>query len=318
MDKKLSSPLSVSVHLKDGCIYVLDETSLPWEEKYLKVKTLNDALKILSEMKTRAFGQVLLFFYVCVLLEKEIIPEDLASLFHEKRPTFDFKSLAGILRNEIKKDSIFEDKKSNLTESVERLIDNFSIMRKKRAENLALNLPDPASVLTLCNVSGEFVYLYEAMQNMGKKISFIASETRPYLQGARLTFWELNRLNIPVKLICDNQAAWLMERGMVNCVVVGSDRCTKKGDIINKIGTYSLARLASYYQIPFYVLNQFPLDIPPEKIPIEERDYNEVFLYLEGRGRWPYSLYPSFDLTKQHLISGWFEISGEVKLSENR
>jgi methylthioribose-1-phosphate isomerase len=166
-------------------------------------------------------------------------------------------------------------------------------------------------------VSGELVYLYSAMQNLGKEISFIASETRPYLQGTRLTFWELNRLNIPVKLICDNQVAWLMHKELVNCVVVGSDRSTIQGDIINKIGTYSLACLANYCNIPFYVLTQFPMDISGENIPIEERNYMEVFQYIK-KDEYPPTLYPSFDLTKSNLISGWFDFSGEVKLNEDR
>jgi methylthioribose-1-phosphate isomerase len=104
-----------------------------------------------------------------------------------------------------------------------------------------------------------------------------------------------------------------MQKGLINCVVTGSDRSTDKGDIINKIGTYALARLAHYFTIPFYVLTQFPQALDIEKITIEERPPREVFMWLDGKGPWPEALYPSFDITPAEFISGWIDISGEVR-----
>jgi len=284
-------------------ISVLDETKLPREETYIEVKTLDDALQALGQMKTRAFGQVLLFFYTCVLAG-EI--EEVAASFKKTRPTFDFFTLAHALKSATKETSTLKEAASSIIEDLDK-------KRKVRAQRLAEILPQEARILTICNVNGELIYLYEALQGQGKTAIFFVSETRPYLQGTRLTLWELRRADIPVQLLCDNQAAVVMQKGLINCVVTGSDRSTDKGDIINKIGTYALARLAHYFTIPFYVLTQFPQALDIEKITIEERPPREVFMWLEGKGPWPEALYPSFDIIPAEFISGWIDISGQVR-----
>jgi methylthioribose-1-phosphate isomerase len=299
----MHNPLSLPVRLQGNMISVLDETKLPREETYIEVKTLDDALQALGQMKTRAFGQVLLFFYTCVLAG-EI--EEVAASFKKTRPTFDFFTLAHALKSAAKETSTLEEAASSIIEDLDK-------KRKVRAQRLAEILPQEARILTICNVNGEFIYLYEALQGQGKTAIFFVSETRPYLQGTRLTLWELRRADIPVQVLCDNQAAVVMQKGLINCVVTGSDRSTDKGDIINKIGTYALARLAHYFTIPFYVLTQFPQALDIEKITIEERPPREVFMWLEGKGPWPEALYPSFDITPAEFISGWIDISGEVR-----
>jgi methylthioribose-1-phosphate isomerase len=284
-------------------ISVLDETKLPWEETYIEVKTLDDALQALGQMKTRAFGQVLLFFYTCVLVG-EI--EEVTASFKKTRPTFDFFTLAHALKGTAKDTS-------SLKEAAIGIIDGIDKKRKVRAQRLAEILPQDSRILTICNVNGELIYLYEALTGQGKTATFFVSETRPYLQGARLTLWELRRAHIPTQVLCDNQAAVVMQKGLINCVVTGSDRSTDKGDIINKIGTYALARLAHYFTIPFYVLTQFPQTMDIEEVFIEERPPHEVFMWLDGKGPWPEALYPSFDITPAEFISGWIDISGEVR-----
>jgi methylthioribose-1-phosphate isomerase len=114
-------------------------------------------------------------------------------------------------------------------------------------------------------------------------------------------------------VLCDNQAAVVMQKGLINCIVTGSDRSTAKGDIINKIGTYALARLAHYFAIPFYVLTQYSQALDIEKIIIEERPPQEVFMWLDGKGPWPDAMYPAFDITPAEYISGWMDISGELR-----
>jgi methylthioribose-1-phosphate isomerase len=299
----MHSPLSLPVRLQGNMISVLDETRLPWEETYIEVKTIDDALQALGQMKTRAFGQVLLFFYTCVLAG-EI--EEVAASFKKTRPTFDFFTLAHALKSAAKETSA-------LREAAIRIIEDLDKKRKVRAQRLAGILPQEARILNICNVNGELIYLYEALTGQGKTVTFFVSETRPYLQGTRLTLWELRRADIPVQVLCDNQAAVVMQKGLINCVVTGSDRSTNKGDIINKIGTYALARLAHYFNIPFYVLTQFPQALDIEKITIEERPPREVFMWLDGKGPWPEALYSSFDITPAEFISGWIDISGEVR-----
>jgi methylthioribose-1-phosphate isomerase len=299
----MRSPLSLPVRLQGHTISVLDETKLPLEETYIEVKTLDDALQALGQMKTRAFGQVLLFFYTCVLTG-EI--EEVAASFKKTRPTFDFFTLADVLKGAAKGTA-------TLKEAAISIIEGLDKKKKVRAQRLAGILPQEARILTICNVNGELIYLYEALTGQGKTATFFVSETRPYLQGTRLTLWELRRARIPARVLCDNQAASVMQKGLINCVVTGSDRSADKGDIINKIGTYAMARLAHYFAIPFYVLTQFPQALDIEKIAIEERPPHEVFMWLDGKDPRPEALYPSFDITPAEYISGWIDISGEVQ-----
>ena len=301
------SPLLFPVYYKDMTIFVLDETSLPFHQHYEEVKTLQDALLVLKDMKTRAFGQVLLFFYSCLLLKEDYTIVELASKFKETRPTFDFELLGAILTEEQKRHQ-------GLEEAINDFVAYFDRLRRSRAMKLAAILPDPALIMTICNFNGELIYLYDELQKLNKKAEFIVCETRPYLQGTRLTFWELKRNNIPCKLICDNQSAQMMRQGKVNCIITGADRATTKGDIVNKIGTYSLARLAHYYKIPFYPLTQYPKDIDPEDIKIEERPGKEVFMFLPSmaaKGQ-DYSsieaVYPSFDITINNFVTRCIEL----------
>ena len=199
--------------------------------------------------------------------------------------------------------------------AVKVLLSDFEEKRRERIKNLANILPDFSKILTICNVSGELVYLYESLKNIGKNAIFYVSETRPYLQGSRLTFWELQRVNIPSKLICDNQAAIIMRDNLVNCVVTGSDRSTTKGDIINKIGTYPLAVLAKYYNIPFFSLIQYPSNIDINKIEIEERPVEEIFMWINKEDLKIHTdmIYPSFDITPSNLITARIDITGNIK-----
>jgi len=144
---------------------------------------------------------------------------------------------------------------------------------------------------------------------MGKSVSVYADETRPFLQGARLTVWELQKDMIPVTLITDNMAAAMMKAGLVDAVIVGADRIAANGDTANKIGTYGLAVLAQYHQIPFYVaapLSTFDLGTPDgEGIPIEERSAEEVLSFWGKPISRPQTQVrnPAFDVTPAELVS---------------
>ena len=200
-------------------IDVLDETLLPFQEKYIQVQSLADAEKVLYEMKTRAFGQVLLFLYTVILETRaapaqapETVIDSVAQRFKEKRPTFDFPSIAGLLKKALAKTPGV-----SVSACAENFIKGFDLGRKTRASALAEKLPAESSILTLCNLNGELVYLYYALRTLDKKACFFVSETRPYLQGTRLTFWELSKEKIPCALLCDNQAANLMRRAPSIC-----------------------------------------------------------------------------------------------------
>jgi len=186
-------------------------------------------------------------------------------------------------------------------------------------------IPDGACVMTHCNAGalataghGTALGVIRSARDAGKRISVIANETRPYLQGARLTAWELVQENIPVTLVTDNMAGHLMQQGRVDVIVVGADRIAANGDTANKIGTYMVAVLAERHRIPFYVaapLSTIDLAIADGgAIPIEERDPAEVTGF---RGvRWaPEGVRvanPAFDVTPAALITGIITEKGVI------
>ena len=180
-------------------------------------------------------------------------------------------------------------------------------------------------VLTHCNAGalataghGTALGVIRSAIEAGKMVSVIANETRPFLQGARLTAWELMQDGIPVTLIADNAAGFLMSQGEIDVVVVGADRIAANGDVANKIGTYTVAVLARRHQIPFYVaapLSTIDAGIARgADIPIEERDADEVRGY--GAGKWaPQQVAvrnPVFDVTPAELVSGLITENGVV------
>jgi methylthioribose-1-phosphate isomerase len=189
----------------------------------------------------------------------------------------------------------------------------------------ALRLPDAGTVLTHCNAGalatggyGTALGVIRAAIEAGKRIRVLADETRPYLQGARLTAWELHEDGIPVEVITDGMAAHFMRRESLAAVIVGADRIARNGDVANKIGTYGLACLARAHRIPFYVAapwSTVDLATPTgESIPIEERSRDEVAL-LGGRSILPEGVgarHPAFDVTPAALITAIFTERGEL------
>ncbi len=178
-------------------------------------------------------------------------------------------------------------------------------------------VPDDARILTHCNAGalatagyGTALGVVRGAVEAGKRVAVFADETRPFLQGARLTAWELVRDGIDTTVITDNMAGALMSQGRVNFVVVGADRIAANGDTANKIGTYSVAVLAREHDIPFYVaapLSTIDLNTPDgSRIPIEERNAKEVThisgvrLAAQGSTVWN----PAFDVTPHRFIAG--------------
>jgi len=183
-------------------------------------------------------------------------------------------------------------------------------------ENGAALLPDRARVLTHCNAGalataghGTALGVIRSAVSAGKNISVIADETRPFLQGARLTAWEMVQEKIPVTLITDNMAGHMMARGEIDAVVVGTDRVAANGDVANKIGTYMVAVLAHRHQIPFYVacpLSTIDLTLASgDLIPIEERAREEVTGYRDCQwaAKGVEVRNPSFDVTPAELVT---------------
>jgi len=182
----------------------------------------------------------------------------------------------------------------------------------------AVIIQDGDNILTHCNAGalatagyGTALGVVRAAWEQGKRLRVYADETRPVLQGARLTTWELQQDGIPVTLITDSMAGALMQKRGIQCCVVGADRIAANGDVANKIGTYSVAVLAKAHGIPFYVaapVSTIDLETPNgDKIPIEERDSSEVTQLYGGRVIAPSGVAvwnPAFDVTPANLIAG--------------
>lgn len=225
---------------------------------------------------------------------------------------------------ELKELSIQEVAKELLQEAHLILEEDIQINRRMGAFGAEL-LEDGARVLTHCNAGalataghGTALGVFRSAVEIGKKISVIADETRPFLQGARLTAWEMVQENIPVTLITDNMSGHLMATGQIDAVVVGTDRVAANGDVANKIGTYMVAVLAHRHHIPFYVacpLSTIDMSISTGRdIPIEERDIAEVkgFRDFHWAADGVKIRNPAFDVTPAELVTGLITERGVV------
>ena len=197
--------------------------------------------------------------------------------------------------------------------TAEAIFEEDVAMCEAMAERGARLISDGDSILTHCNAGGlvaggigTALGVVRRAHEQGKKLHVFVDETRPLLQGARITAWELTQLGIDHTLICDNMAAGLMAKGMIQKVFVGADRIANNGDVANKIGTYSVAVLAHFHRIPFYVVaprTTFDAGCPSGRdIPIEQRADDEVRAGNSPASSRVYN--PAFDVTPRELITG--------------
>jgi len=304
------SPLFWPIQLKGSTIHILDETTLPHKLTYIKIRDYKQAAKAIREMKTRAFGQVLLVFYTFLLVLRQSRGRGdigrnfkrVARTLNATRPTLPFRFLTDMILT-------WQAKGDNVEKAILEFLDMLKARRIQRAKEVSKYLKDGDSILTHCNVSGELPLIAQFARGQGKKIEFYATETRPYMQGLRLTAWELKQAGVPVTLITDSMIASVMSQKKVNKVIVGSDQLAQNGDIANKIGTYQIALLAEYFKIPFYVLCPPPSGAKTGRdIQIEIRPDREILEY-RGVRLAPYGVkgyYPAFDITPSRLISRHF------------
>lgn len=310
--------LAKSAWIEDDVLVIVDETKLPDKIEYFYAKNYQDAVVAIKEMKTRAAGQLYTIFYAMLLTarknrdknSKELLDElkKAAEALGGARPTFPLAPLAHKIYDWAEE---AYHKNKNIVDVLEDKINGYLRERERNVLNLvdyaADLIKDGDTVLTHCNISGILVLIGRAARRQGKKVNFIATETRPYLQGARLTSWELSQDGFPVTLITDNAVAYIMWKKMVNLVIVGADRGAMNGDIANKIGTYQIAMAAFEHNVPFYVIARPDPKIKTGyDIEIEERDPKEV-LYYKGTRIAPEGVsayYPAFDVTPAKYITG--------------
>jgi methylthioribose-1-phosphate isomerase len=291
---------------------LLDQRLLPDQEVYLTCRTADEVAKAIKDMVVRgapAIGCAAAFGVVLGSSSPEAF-----KILAASRPTA--VNLFWALERM---------KKAKNPEAEARAIYDEDLAANRAMGDFgAALIPQNARIMTYCNTgalatSGHGTALGVIRSSKNKNISVIANETRPYLQGARLTAWECVQEGIPCTLITDNMAGHLISRGEVDVVIVGADRIAANGDTANKIGTYPLAVMAKRHGIPFYVaapLSTFDPKIPDgTHIPIEERPADEVTGY---RGtRWaPQGVAvrnPAFDVTPAELITGIITERGVVR-----
>ncbi len=301
------SPLFWPIQIRDGVIYILDETLLPQKVVYIEARSYQEACSAIKEMKTRAVGQVILVFYTFLLVlsqnkdKNDLFAKltEVAEAINATRPTLSFKFLTDMVLGWAKSGA-------PLDKCIHGFLETLKNGRIKQAEETAGLIANGDVILTHCNISGLLPLVAEFCRRENKQISFFTTETRPYLQGSRLTAWELQEAGVPVTIITDNMVAQVMAEGKINKVIVGADNLALNGDFANKIGTYQIAILAKHFNIPFYVICPPPSkartgkDIKIEIRPdIELLEYQGVSLAPNGAKAY----YPAFDITPNELIT---------------
>jgi len=301
------SPLFWPIKLKGNTIYVLDETLLPFKVKYIKVRNYREACWCITKMKTRAVGQVLLALYTFSLVFKQnkdkknldSILKKTAKALNAARPTLHFKFLTDMVL-------AWQKQGMAVDKNIEGFLEALRGLRIGQAKEASLLIKNGDVILTHCNISGLMPLIGQFARKDKKSVRFFVTETRPYLQGSKLTAWELSRAGFKVTIITDNMVAQVMQEKKITKVIVGADNLAGNGDIANKIGTYQIAVVAKYFKIPFYVI------CPPasraktgKDIKIEIRPDKEM-LELEGVRLAPKKAkgyYPAFDITPRELIT---------------
>jgi methylthioribose-1-phosphate isomerase len=322
-------------------LILIDQRYLPLEETYVSCTNHIEVANSIRDMVVRgapAIGATAGFGMAIASSEFETLDKSryieemkkAENLLASTRPTavnlfWALKRMNNIVKENIDNTGLKELTKLLKKEAVEIAYDDIEINRKM-GENGAKLLNDGDTVLTHCNAGalatvdyGTALGVIRAAIEDGKKISVYADETRPYLQGARLTVWELVQDNIETTLISDNMAGWVMKKGKIDAVIVGADRIAANGDVANKIGTYSVAILAKKHGIPFYVaapLSTIDLETPTgEEIPIEERNRDEVrYCHKSQLVDDSINVFnPAFDVTPNELVTAIITEKGVKK-----
>jgi len=327
------------IEFSDGVLKLIDQTKLPTEQIIVECTTYQDAANAITDMIVRGAPAIGVTAAYGIALGARDIKTDSKEVFFSElekicnvmrntRPTAVnlFWAIERILNKA-------EENKNNTIENIKKII--LDEARRMESEDIDTNkaigifgnelIKDNYTILTHCNAGalatceyGTALSIVRMAHASGKNIKVIADETRPYLQGARLTAWELQQDKIPVTLICDNMAGHFMKLGKIDCVIVGADRIALNGDTANKIGTYTVAVLAKENNIPFYVAApvstiDFTIESGDE-IPIEERKAEEV-THIKGIRIAPDGvcvMNPAFDVTPNKYITAIITEKGIV------
>lgn len=320
------------IRMKDGVVRFIDQRKLPQEEAVYSTTDVKEICEAIKSMAIRGSGAIGISGLYGMLLtaiqtngDKQAIKET-ANMLKATRPTAINLSKTvdelSLCLAQASAGDLLESFTDKCCEILQRQLDFEYALGAAGAEKIC----DGDCILTHCHsgalagsgFGGRALSVIRAAHNQGKQIHVYTSETRPYLQGARITAYELSKFGIPHTLITDGMSGYLMRLGKIQKVVVGSDRVAANGDLINKIGTYMHALAAKANGIPFYTATashtiDFALDHGMD-LEVEFRDENEV-RYLSGTSitdHETHALYPAFDVTPNELISGIITEAGVI------
>jgi methylthioribose-1-phosphate isomerase len=319
-------------------VRILDQTRLPQEEVFLELDRYQDMASAVVELKIRGAPAIGVgIAYAVALGALKIDSNDMKGfrrqLTEVTRHLADTRPTARNLFWAIDRMQKTAEDDKDVDRIKKALVDEAIAIHKEQIEaDRQLSqfgaglIMDGSTVLTHCNTGalatagyGTALGIIKQAAEQGKQIKVIATETRPLLQGARLTTWELQKSGIPFNLITDSMAGYFMCRGEISCVIVGADRITVNGDTANKIGTYPLAVLAMEHGVPFCVAAPTTtIDTTLDKgmdIPIEQRRSEEV-THAQGVAIAPegtHALNPAFDVTPHHYITAIITEKGIIK-----
>ncbi len=329
-----------SVRMENNELIILDQTKLPNETVFIKLEKVEDVWDAIFHLKVRGAPAIgIAAAYGLYIAIKDISTTDYDEFWNELKKASDYLAssrptavnLFWALKRmervalENKAESV-KQLKELLYEEARLIRDEDEAMCRAIGENALTLLKDGMTVLTHCNAGGLATAMYGTAlaplyvaKERGMDIKVFADETRPLLQGARLTTWELLKGGVDVTLICDNMAAVVMSKGLIDAVIVGCDRVAANGDSANKIGTYGLAVLAKAHNIPFYIAGPTStIDMETATgadIPIEERNEAEITCAF-GRRTAPEGVKvynPAFDVTPSELITAIITEKGVLR-----
>ena len=322
-----------TIEWQDDAVVMVDQRKLPAQEVYVQCRTAKEVARAIKNMVIRgapaigvaaAMGLALGVHRSKVTGASQLAAEfyKLCELMAATRPTavnlfWAIERMKRIFAEAVRSGQSPSEIRDAMVSEARRIHDEDVTSCKALGAHGSTVVPDRGHVLTHCNAGalatggyGTALGVIRAAVESGKQVTVFADETRPFLQGARLTAWELLRDGIETTVITDSMAGPLMRDGRVDVVVVGADRIAANGDVANKIGTYTVAVLASEHGVPFYVaapVSTIDLSTPDGSgIPIEERNEREVThvgakrMTPEGAGIWN----PAFDVTPHTLVTG--------------
>ncbi|MEJ5021526.1 hypothetical protein WH297_17575 [Ochrobactrum vermis] len=320
-----------NVILEPDCVRILDRRVFPFEKSFVVCRTVEDVAIAIEQMVTQSGGPFYAASAGMVLAARE------AQLLSGEQNRLDLMRRAGarLIATRATNDHIANVVRVLLADTetfagaddflgqFEAAIERVWNERRATARRLGIHgasvIADGDSVLTHCWAEATIIETAAAVRRAGKRVSFICSETRPYLQGARLTAHSLAEMDFEVTVITDNMGAWAMARGNVARLMTAADRVTMSGHVVNKVGTLQLAIAAQHFGLPYFAMVQSPDRNTPTDadVPMEDRNPEESLHCLGQRTASPLAKgwYPAFDVTPPHLVSGVVTSNGVFSAS---